>query len=156
MRRISVSSLLVLTSVAGAFLLAPLQAQISTASLGGLVTDPSGSTIPDAAVTLESVTQKYVRSTTTNSAGEYKLTALPPGEYKLTIAKAGFNCRTETGIGLTSGQASTLDLRLAVAGCSEQVTVTEAPPLFRPKPPPWAPLSRRVRRLICRCWVAAF
>lgn len=115
----------------GVFLFAPLRAQMGTASLGGLITDPSGSTIPDATVTLESVTQKYVRSTATNSAGEYKLPALPPGEYKLTIARAGFNGRAETGIILTSGQASTIDVSLAVESASQQLTVTEAPPLLQ-------------------------
>lgn len=106
-------------------------AQMGTASLGGLVTDPSGSTIPNATVSLESVYQKYVRSTTTNNGGEYKLPALPPGEYKLTISKAGFTGKTETGISLTSGQASTLDVRLTVAGSAQQLTVTEAPPLLQ-------------------------
>jgi outer membrane receptor protein involved in Fe transport len=105
--------------------------QVGTASLGGLVTDPAGSTIPSATVTLDSVSQKYTRVTTTNTAGEYKIPALPPGEYKLTITAAGFASASETGIVLTSGQASTIDVKMTVASASQQLTVTEAPPLLQ-------------------------
>src|ERR1017187_9652370 len=111
------------TGLVLAVTLAPVQAQVGTASLGGLVTDPTGATIRQATVTLESVTQKYSRSTATNTAGEFKIPALPPGDYKLLISKSGFSPATETGISLTSGQASTLDVRLTVAGSSQQVTV---------------------------------
>ena len=111
--------------------LSVLRAQVGTASLGGLVTDPSGSVVSGASVTLESTSQKYSRPTTTNSAGEYKIPALPPGQYKLTVGASGFSSAAETGINLTSGQASTLDVKLTLAGTSQQVTVTEAPPLLQ-------------------------
>ncbi len=111
--------------------LTSMQAQVGTASLGGLVTDPTGSTVPRATVTLDNISQKYTRTTTTNTAGEYKLPALPPGDYKLTVSASGFTSQTETGISLTSGQASTLDVKLTVAGTSQQLTVTEAPPLLQ-------------------------
>ena len=123
-----------LLSVAGlalAIISAPVHAQVGTASLGGLVTDPSGSSVPRATVTLESTTQKYSRSTTTNAAGEYKIPALPPGDYKLTITAAGFAPQTENGVGLTSGQASTLDVKLSVAGATQELTIREAPPLLQ-------------------------
>ena len=108
----------------------PVGAQVGTAVLAGLVIDPAGSSVPNATVTLDSVSQKYTRVTTTNTAGEYRIAALPPGEYKLTIAASGFAPATETGIVLTSGQASTVDKQLAVAGSTQQMTVTEAPPLL--------------------------
>src|SRR5579872_3203888 len=93
--------------------------QVGTASLGGLVTDPAGSTIPSATVTLDSASQKYTRVTTTNTAGEYKIPALPPGDYKLTITAAGFASASETGVVLTSGQASTIDVKMTVASASQ-------------------------------------
>lgn len=109
----------------------PLSAQVGTASLGGLVTDATGALVPRATVTLESIAQKYSRATVTNAAGEYKIPALPPGDYKLVVGAAGFMPATRTGISLSSGQASTLDVQLAVAGSTEQITVSEAPPLLQ-------------------------
>ena len=108
-----------------------LQAQVGTASLSGTVTDPTGSVIPNATVTLDSTLQKYSRATVTGSAGEYTIPALPPGEYKLVVSSAGFLPATRTDISLSSGQASTLNVQLAVAGGAEQVTVSEAPPLLQ-------------------------
>jgi hypothetical protein len=108
-----------------------LQAQVGTASLSGTVTDPTGSVIPNATVTLDSTLQKYSRATVTGSAGEYTIPALPPGDYKLVVSSAGFLPATRTDISLSSGQASTLNVQLAVAGGAEQVTVSEAPPLLQ-------------------------
>src|SRR5436305_13997984 len=81
--------------------IAPALAQVGTASLGGSVTDPSGSIVPRANITLDSTTQKYSRSTTTNTTGEYKIPALPPGDYKLTVSAPGFAESSQTGISLT-------------------------------------------------------
>src|SRR5579872_3303489 len=111
--------------------LAPMEAQVGTASLGGLITDPTGASVANATVTLASVSQKYSRSTVTGPSGEYKIPALPPGDYKLTVEDRGFQTATETNVNLSSGQASTLDVKMTVAGVSQQVTVTTAPPLLQ-------------------------
>lgn len=62
-----------------AFVLA-VHAQVGTASLSGTVTDPTGSVVPNACVTLDSALQKYRRATVTGPAGEYTIPALPPGD----------------------------------------------------------------------------
>jgi outer membrane receptor protein involved in Fe transport len=108
-----------------------LVAQMGTASLGGLITDASGAVVPNASVTLESLSQKYSRPTVANSAGEYKIPALPPGDYRLVVAASGFLTATATGVSLSSGQASTLDVKLTVASASDQITVSAAPPLLQ-------------------------
>src|SRR5690242_5683319 len=109
----------------------PASAQVGTASLGGFITDASGASIPNASVTLKSVTQKYERATVSSAGGEYTIPALPPGNYELVVTAAGFAAATKTGIRLSSGQASALDVQLTVAGSNEQITVTEAPPLLQ-------------------------
>jgi hypothetical protein len=111
--------------------LTPLQAQVGTASLGGFVTDSSGASVPNASVTLKSVLQKYTRDTVTSTGGEYAIPALPPGAYELVVAAPGFLTATKTGIRLSSGQASALDVQLTVAGSTEQITISEAPPLLQ-------------------------
>jgi hypothetical protein len=96
-----------------------------------VVTDPTGALVPNANVTLESKLQKYSRPTITGASGEHTIPALPPGEYKLVVTAAGFVTATKTGISLSSGQASTLDVPLTVASSSEQITVSEAPALLQ-------------------------
>ena len=86
-------------------MLTPLSAQVGAASLGGFVTDATGSSIPNASVALKSVLQKYTRDAVTSRAGEYAIPALPPGEYELVVTAAGFLAATKTGIRLSSGHS---------------------------------------------------
>ena len=109
----------------------PSPAQVGTASLGGFITDATGASVPNAAITLKSVLQKYTRDTISSAGGEYTIPALPPGDYELVVTAAGFQPATKTNIRLSSGQASALDVQLTVAGGSEQITVSEAPPLLQ-------------------------
>jgi hypothetical protein len=107
-----------------------LDAQMGVATLSGVVTDPSGSLLPGAKITLESATEKASRDTVTNSSGEYVIPAIPPGTYKLTVNASGFKLQTLTGISLTSGQGSTLNVALTLSQAVQEVTVTQAPPLL--------------------------
>lgn len=107
------------------------RAQVGTATLSGVVMDATGASIPKAEVKLESTLQKFSRQTLTNVQGVYVIPAIPPGTYALTVTATGFGPETRTGVSLSSGQASTLNLTLSVAAAAEQVTVSEAPPLLQ-------------------------
>src|SRR5215472_16446777 len=104
--------------------------QVGTATLSGTVTDSTGAVIPRVEVLLESNLQQFSRRATTDLRGEYILPALPPGEYKLILRANGFTEEPRTGVALDSGQASTLNVTLQVAGSTQQVQVSEAPPLL--------------------------
>src|SRR4051794_22405087 len=119
-------SLLLLISL----LPAELGAQMGTATLSGIVTDPSGSAIPSAQVTLQSATEKASRQTITDVAGQYVIPAITPGNYELIVKAGGFQSQTLTGIVLASGQGSTLNVGMKVAENVLQMTVSEAPPLL--------------------------
>src|SRR5581483_1589157 len=125
-RRLSLSLLLLISVGAGA-----LMAQVGTATLSGVVTDASGSSVPNAEVSMESELQKYSRRARTGVSGEYVIPAIPPGTYRLTVQAQGFTNETRTDIPLSSGQSSTLNVVLNVAGATQQVTVVEAPPLLQ-------------------------
>ena len=121
--RLFVSMVLILLS-------ARLGAQMGTATLSGIVTDPSGSAIPAAQVTLESATEKASRQTVTDVAGQYVIPAITPGTYELIVKAGGFQPQTLTGIVLASGQGSTLNVSMKVSEAVQEMTVNEAPPLL--------------------------
>jgi len=127
-------SMLLPTALIGAWVVCfppPLSAQLGTATLNGTVTDPTGSTVPNASVTLESTERRFVRETTADSVGNYTFTALPPGSYQLVAKAAGFRDEKLTDVILSSGQASTLNFAMKLGSATEQVTITEAPPLLQ-------------------------
>ena len=100
------------------------------ATLSGSVTDPTGLPVPNAQVSLQSATENASRETVTNTAGQYVIPAIPPGTYRLSVKASGFQSQTFTGIGLTSGQGSTLNATLTISQATTEVTVNEAPPLL--------------------------
>ena len=67
-----------------------LCAQISSASLTGLITDPSNSAVAGAKVTVPSQTTNLERSTQIDSTGYYFFASLPVGSFELTAEKTGF------------------------------------------------------------------
>lgn len=68
-----------------------LQGQTS-ATVTGVVTDPSGSVLADATVTVTNPSTGAQYQTTTNSAGSYRLANVPPGPgYTIEISHSGFS-----------------------------------------------------------------
>lgn len=65
-------------------------AQVTTATLYGIVRDPAGAVIPKATITLTNEGTGAAKQATTDDAGEFVFTALPVGSYTLKIEKAGF------------------------------------------------------------------
>ena len=76
-----------------------VRAQVS-ASLTGLITDPSGARVPSAAITVKNVETGAIRSTVSDDAGRYQVLALPVGEYEIRVSKAGFQEQIRIGIHL--------------------------------------------------------
>ena len=129
MRRLC-GELLIASALLGIF--SPyLPAQVGTAILNGTVRDQSGDAVPGATVTLAGIEQQFERETITNGTGQYVLPAIPPGRYKLTSRAGGFRDTSIENIQLSGGQGSTLDVMLNVAGTTEQITVSGAPPLLQ-------------------------
>ncbi len=103
-------------------------AQVS-ASLTGMITDPSGAPVPAAAVAAKNVETGAVRSTVTDDAGRYRVLALAVGEYEVRVTKAGFQEGVRGGIHLVVGQEASVDLRLQVGEVKQAVMVTEEAPM---------------------------
>jgi Carboxypeptidase regulatory-like domain len=102
----------------------PAHAQITTATLNGAVTDPTGATVPEASVTVTNVDTGVSRTTVTNQAGEYSMPAIEPGKYSITISKGGFGTSQQNGLVLQVAQIATLNVVLKVGTASETIAVS--------------------------------
>lgn len=93
------------------------------AVITGIVTDASGSAIPDAKVTIieEATGSKVVVGT--NSVGNYSTPPLILGTYTVEVEKEGFKLSTTKGIVLTGGQTNRQDIKLELGAVTESVTV---------------------------------
>src|SRR4051812_27357822 len=64
------------------------------AGIQGVISDPNGSVIPDATVTLVSNETNFSFTAKSGETGVYTFLALAPGSYKITVEKAGFSKKT--------------------------------------------------------------
>jgi hypothetical protein len=98
-----------------------------TASIQGVVQDPSGAGIPKATVRLVNADTKVSAEAATDTAGNYRFVSLPPGRYSVTVEAAGFT-KSQVDIALLTEQNLSVPITLKVGSISEAVTVTtEAP-----------------------------
>ncbi|HEY4011567.1 MAG TPA: carboxypeptidase-like regulatory domain-containing protein [Acidobacteriaceae bacterium] len=101
-------------------------AQVGSASLNGLVLDPTGAAIPGAAVSLQNTRTAAQLKVTSNASGAFAFSSVPNGDYRLSVTHSGFQTYNRTGIHLNPGDNISLtDLQLAVGSESQNVTVTE-------------------------------
>ena len=77
-------------------------AQVTTATLSGTVTDPTGASTPNAKVTVTHQETGTVATKTTGSDGEFQFDFLRVGTYNITIEGTGFKRYEAKGIQLTA------------------------------------------------------
>lgn len=98
------------------------QATVSTGSIVGTVSDPSGAAVSGARVIITNTGTAATVNTTTNSAGVYNSGALPPGSYKVRIEAKGFQA-TETTVPAQVGNISTVNVKLTLGSENQTVNV---------------------------------
>src|ERR1700682_5489155 len=89
----------------------PLSTAQVSASLSGLITDPSGAAVSAASVTAKNVDTGLSRTVPTDQGGRYRFFALPVGPYEVRVTKDGFAEGIRSGVRLVVGQEATGDLR---------------------------------------------
>ena len=104
-------------------------AQEFRGTISGAVTDPTGAVIPGAAVTIREVHTGTVNNTKSDSAGQYVVPFLLPGDYSVSVSLAGFQTTTRAGITLQSQEHPIINLALSVGETTQVVNVTSAAPL---------------------------
>src|SRR5437899_2771535 len=113
-----------------AFAVTGVQAQITSATLVGTVSDSTGAVIPNAQVTAINVDTNLKHTVQSNGDGAYRLEFLPVGSYKLEVSASGFKAYTRSGIVLEVSQIAQADVTLQIGKTGETVEVTDALPLI--------------------------
>ncbi|MBV9613548.1 MAG: carboxypeptidase regulatory-like domain-containing protein, partial [Acidobacteriaceae bacterium] len=108
-----------------------VQAQQIFGSIYGTVTDPSGSPVNNAKVTVTDVTKGTAFEVNTNDTGIYTKTNLIPDQYTVTIEAPGFQKTVSNPITVQVDQASKFDAALQVGNVNQTVEVTAAVPLLQ-------------------------
>ena len=104
--------------------------QTTTATLSGIVHDPTSAVLPQVKITLKNNAKGAARSTITDSEGRFSLTNVEPGTYELRAERSGFSTAVKSGVVLAVGGSSQEDLTLSIGAASEVVTVTDQAPLI--------------------------
>lgn len=108
---------------------APVYAQSGTGEVWGRVSDMSGKSVADAAVTVTDVDTTESRHTKTDSGGRFGVAALAPGHYQVTVDHDGFASRRQDDIVLLPGHRMQVDLPLRQAPLPETIALNPYPPI---------------------------
>lgn len=103
-----------------------LLAQTALSEVTGEVTDATGSTIVDVAVTLTNTATGVKTALVTNEAGRFYIRSLAPGVYDIEATRSGFKTIRALGIEIRTGQVLRYDLRLEVGDTTSRVEVSAA------------------------------
>jgi hypothetical protein len=120
MQMLGILSLLLL------FLAGSASAQVSTASINGVIRDPTGAVVPGASIVLTNVDTSVARTSTANTAGAYGFVSVPPGNYTIESTAKGFSSQKLGPFLLAVGQAATFDFALTVGAETQVVNVQAA------------------------------
>ncbi len=99
------------------------------ASISGKIEDETGAAVSGATVTVREMQTDAKRVANTDSAGHYHFLSLPVGLYELSAEKSGFQSQEWSGIRLNVGQDIVENLRFAVSGTTQEITVSEINPV---------------------------
>src|SRR5215475_8633035 len=97
-------------------------AQAPVGTISGTVTDPSGSIIKDAPITIRNKATGFTRQTKSENDGTYSVPALPAGEYEVQVQMQGFRTILRE-VTVTVGTIVKADLALELGQTTEIVTV---------------------------------
>src|SRR5438876_5414146 len=99
------------------------QAQQTTATLTGIITDPTGAVIPAVVVKVTNLATNAVREARTSDSGDYTLPFLPAGDYSVVATATGFQTQKIDRITLQVQQTARVDLQLRIGDVTETVRV---------------------------------
>ncbi|MGH9373236.1 MAG: carboxypeptidase regulatory-like domain-containing protein [Vicinamibacterales bacterium] len=102
---------------------AAVAAQMAYGGLVGVVRDGQGGVLPGATVTITETGTNLTRETVTDSQGAYNFVNVLAGRYDVKVSLTSFREAVRTGVPVTVGQISRVEVALEVGALTETVTV---------------------------------
>ena len=91
----------------------------ATGSISGTISDTSGAVVSGASVTAINDATNQGYSVTTDSSGYFSLNKLPVGTYTVRVGVTGFKTLQQSGVVVSAGQASQLNIHLFVGAAPQ-------------------------------------
>ncbi len=113
-----------IVSLAAFVLLLCCSGWAQTASISGVVTDPTGAVISSATVVAENSERSWSRQCTTGEDGSFSLPLPAPGHYQLRIEAPGFKPYVQNDLVINQASAVALNVRLVLISESTTVEVS--------------------------------
>ncbi len=104
--------------------------QTTSATLSGVVRDPTGAVVPGVIISVRNSQTGAVCETTSDVEGRYNFTNLLPGHYDLHAERTGFKTIVQSDIVLSVASSTVVDLAFQVGDVKETVQVREEEPLL--------------------------
>jgi hypothetical protein len=101
------------------------QAQVTTGTVKGVVTDPNGAVVAGAKVTITRKSTAETKETTSSDSGNFQFDNLQPGDdYVVTVEATNFKKAEVSDVKVQLGQINDLPVSLQTGQVTETVTVT--------------------------------
>lgn len=125
-RFLSIAACLLLSLLIGN----PVQAQIDTGTIQGIVKDQSGAVIPGAKVGLTNEGTGLILTVTTGPTGYYEFPGIRIGSYTIEVEAKGFSKYVRSGVTLHVQEHAVMDVTLVPGALTQTIEVRgAAPPL---------------------------
>src|SRR5690242_113365 len=96
-------------------------AQSDLSTITGTIKDPSGSSVPNAKLTVHNEATGVERTTTSSESGTFSVTNLPSGMYTVTVEAQGFKKYSSSGNKLDASLPLAVDVTMDVGTITESV-----------------------------------
>ena len=102
---------------------AAVWAQLSTSTVRGHVSDPSGAAVAGAAIMLVNTQTSIERSVVTNGDGDFEIPDVQRGAYRLTVSQAGFKNFVANNIVVETSSIRRIDATLELGSVGTEIAV---------------------------------
>src|ERR1700733_13786642 len=105
----------------------------TTSAISGVVSDPTGASVPGITVTVTNRETGLQRAAKTDDEGRYNFPQLQPGDYSVKVQAEGFEPQQLDDVSAGLGQRQTVNFTLKLAQSKLTVEVTGEAPLINPE-----------------------